>query len=198
MKAICAALISGALAGIVLLAATPPATLEWPHGGRSQLASPDGRHVVYGERSLAGIRSGPELWLGRAGESERKRLLQLGSTAKAFWFPDSRNLLVVDREGSDRMTTYVYDTEGRVVLDARDALVRKDRELAPLASGHFYVEAQQLLDANTMRVAAFGHTDAAPVQCFRFVYTITRGGAVERVSKRVSPATAKGCDETSE
>jgi hypothetical protein len=96
------------------------------------------------------------------------------------------------------MTTYVYDTEGRVVLDLRDALVQSDGELRAVASGHFYVETERLIGENTMRVAAFGHTDESPVRCFRFIYTVTRGRSIERLSKGVSPATANGCDDRSE
>jgi hypothetical protein len=96
------------------------------------------------------------------------------------------------------MTSYVYDTEGRVTLDMRTALLQNDRELVAVANGHFYVEAQRLLDANTLRVAVFGHTDEPPVRCFRFIYSVSRSGEIRRLSKRVSPASATACDETSE
>jgi hypothetical protein len=62
-----------------------------------------------------------------------------------------------------------------------------------MAAGHFYVEAQRLLDPQMLRVAAFGHTDKPPVRCFHFVYTITRDGAIERLSKRILPAAMNGC-----
>ena len=174
------------------------ATLEWPHGRRAKLPSPDSRHVVYGEAYRRGVREGPELWLRNRGRADRKRLLQLGSTAKAFWFGDSRSFVVVDRDSSSSMNSYIYDTEGRVMLDLRAALLKTDGELGAVASGHFYVKAQGILDADTVRVAAFGHTDTAPVQCFRFIYKVVRGGEVERLSMRVSPATATQCDERSE
>jgi hypothetical protein len=169
------------------------ATLDWPHGRTPELPSPDGRHIVYGVRA-----EGPELWLRHEGRADRKRLVQLGSTAQAFWFEDSRHFVVNDRESSSGMNSYVYDAEGRVTLDMRAALLKKDRELGPVAGGHFYVEAQRFVDPNTLRVAAFGHTDQAPVQCFRFIYSVGRSGEVERLSKRVSPATATACDEKSE
>jgi hypothetical protein len=178
---------------VILWAATGVATLDWPYGQRSELPSPDGRHTVYGVR-----RQVPELWLRHQGQGGHKRLVQLGSTAQAFWFEDSRHFVVNDRESSSGMNSYVYDTQGRVALDMRAALLKEDRELGPVAGGHFYVEAQRFLDANTLRVAAFGHTDEAPVQCFRFIYTVGRGGEVERLSKRITPATATSCDEKSE
>jgi hypothetical protein len=138
------------------------------------------------------------LWLRHGGRSDRKLLIRLGSTAKALWFPDSRNFVLIDRESSSGITSYVYDTEGRVTLDVRTALLQNDRELVAVANGHFYVEAQHLLDANTLRVAVFGHTDEPPVRCFRFIYSISRSGKIERLSKRISPASATACDETSE
>jgi hypothetical protein len=60
------------------------------------------------------------------------------------------------------------------------------------------VEAQRFLDAHTIQAAAYGHTDEVPVRCFRFLYSVTLGGKINRLSKRVSPATATVCDETSE
>ena len=84
------------------------------------------------------------------------------------------------------------------MLDIRAALLRHDPELKAVANGHFYVEAQRLVDANTVRVAAFGHTDEAPVRCFRFIFAVNRAGRIERLSKRISPATATACDEQSE
>lgn len=181
-----------------LLATAPQASLEWPWGSRIELPSPDGRHIVYGEPYEQGVRQGPELWLRRVGRPERTRLLQLGSTARAFWFPDGRNFLVVDRKSSSSMNSYVYDLSGRIVLDARAALLQRDSELGAVANGHFYVEAQRMVDSDKVRVAAYGHTDEPPVHCFRFIYTITRGGSVERLSKRISPASASVCDEQSE
>jgi hypothetical protein len=94
------------------------------------------------------------------------------------------------------MTSSIYDTEGRVVLQITPE--DSDKELHGMATGHFYVEAQRFLDPRTMRVAAYGHTDEAPVQCFRFIYSVTLSGEINRLSKRISPATATGCDETSE
>ena len=129
---------------------------------------------------------------------DRKRLRQLGSTARAFWFADSRSFVVIDRESSSGMTSTIYDTEGRVTLDVRSALLRKDKQLDTVAGGHFYVEAQGFLNEHSLRIAAFGHTDEAPVRCFRFIYTVTSAGEIERLSKRISLATATGCDETSE
>jgi hypothetical protein len=121
-----------------------------------------------------------------------------GHRPRTLWFPDSRNFLVIDRESSSGMTSYIFDTEGRVVLDMRTALLQTDSELNALANGHFYVEAQRFLDAQTVRVAAFGHTDEPRVRCFRFIYTVTRRGDVQRLSNRISPATATACDETAE
>jgi hypothetical protein len=193
-----APLCSAAFATVILTAATVVATLDWPHGERSELPSPDNRHIIYGEAYRRGLREGPELWLRHRGRADRKRLVQLGSTAKAFWFEDSRHFLVIDRDSSSSMNSYLYDTEGRVILDLRAALLKEDAELGAVASGHFYVEAQRFLDAHTVRVAAFGHTDAAPVRCFRFIYKVGRGGETERLSMRISPATATQCDERSE
>jgi hypothetical protein len=189
---------SAAFTTVILVAATAVATLDWPHGRRSELPSPDNRHIVFGEAYRRGVREGPELWLRHRGRADRKRLMQLGSTAKAFWFEDSRNFLLIDRDSSSSMNSYLYDTEGRVILDLRAALLKNDRDLGAVASGHFYVEAQRFLDAHTVRVAAFGHTDAPPVRCFRFIYKVGRGGEMERLSMRISPATATQCDESSE
>jgi hypothetical protein len=180
------------------LAAIPTPTLEWPYSRNSQLPSPDGRHIVYGEPSQRGIKETPELWLRHRGRSDRKLLIRLGSTAKALWFPDSRNFILIDRTSSSGMNSYVYDTEGRITLDMSTALLQNDSDLAAVANGHFYVEAQRLLDPNTLRVAVFGHTDEPPVRCFRFIHSIGRNGEIERLSMRVSPATATACDETSE
>jgi hypothetical protein len=182
-----------------LTPATSPATLDWPFGQTSQLTSPDGRHIIYGEPYRRGVRDGPELWLRHSGRPDRVRLLELGSTSHTFWFPDSLNFVVVDREGSDSMTSSIYDSDGHVVLDLRAALTRFDKELGAVATGHFYVEAQRLLDANTLRVAAFGHTDDPPVRCFRFTYNFTRTGIVQRLTKRISPVSpVTFCNETSE
>lgn len=167
---------------MILVAATSTAILDWPFGLVSQLPSPDGRHIVYGEPYQPGIREAPELWLRHRGRPERKRLLELTATARAFWSPDGRHFVMVDREASDRMASSVYDSE----------------ELGTLATGHFYVEAQRFLDAHTIQAAAYGHTDEVPVRCFRFLYSVTLGGKINRLSKRVSPATATVCDETSE
>jgi hypothetical protein len=136
------------------------------------------------------------LWLRHRGRPERKRLLELTTTARAFWSPDSRHFVIVDREASNTMTSSIYDTEGRVVLEISPE--DSDAELRTMATGHFYVEAQRFLDAHTIRIAAYGHTDEAPVRCFRFIYSVTLGGKINRLSKRVSTATATACDETSE
>jgi hypothetical protein len=187
-----------ALTAVALMAAAEQTTLDWPSGRESQLPSPDGRHIVYGEPQMPGTKDAPELWLRHAGRSDPKRLIQLGSTARAFWFLDSRNFLVIDRESSSGMTSYLYDAEGKIMLDMRAALLRHDPELKAVANGHFYVEARRLVDANTVRVAAFGHTDEPPVRCFRFIFAVNRAGEIERLSKRISPATATACDEQSE
>lgn len=181
---------------MILVAATSTAILDWPFGLVSQLPSPDGRHIVYGEPYQPGIREAPELWLRHRGRPERKRLLELTATARAFWSPDGRHFVIVDREASDRMASSVYDSEGRVVLKISPQGF--DKELGTLATGHFYVEAQRFLDAHTIQAAAYGHTDEVPVRCFRFLYSVTLGGKINRLSKRVSPATATVCDETSE
>ncbi len=185
-----------ALATVILTAATSTATLDWPFGRVSTLPSPDGHDVVYGEPYQPGIREAPELWLRHRGRPERKRLLELTATARAFWSPDSRHFVIVNRENSSSMTSSVYETEGRVVrqITPEDS----DKELRGMATGHFYVEAQRFLDPHTIRVATYGHTDQAPVRCFRFIYSVTLGGEIHRLSKRISPATASGCDETSE
>jgi len=184
------------VATLALTAADQQSTLDMPFGHQSELPSPDGQHILYSQRP--GTRDAPELWLKHHGRRDRKRLLQLGSTARAFWFPDSRNFLVIDRESSSSANSYIYDEKGDAVLDMRVALLRYDRELKTVDAGHFYIEAQRLLDADTVRVAAFGHTDQAPVRCFRFIYTIDRSGKIKRLSKRITPATATACDEQSE
>ena len=185
-----------AVAATCLVAATSTATLDWPFGRISQLSSPDGRHIVYGEPQQPGVRTAPELWLRHRGRPGRKRLLELTATAKVFWSSDSRHFVIVDRENSNTMTSSLYDAEGRVVLEIRPE--DSDNELRRIATGHFYVEAQRFLDAHTIRVAAYGHTDEAPVRCFRSIYSVTFDGGINRLSKRVSPATATVCDETSE
>jgi hypothetical protein len=185
------------LAGVVL-AAAHPAALDWPFGKTSELPSPDGRHTIYGERAQPGVRDAPELWLRHRGRSERRRLLELTSNARAFWSQDSRSFVIVDRAASNTMTSFICDSKGGVVLEIDGALLQYDPELRAVANGHFYVEAQRFLDARTVRVAAFGHTDDMPVRCFRFVYSVSLDGRVKRLSKRVSPATATACDETSE
>jgi hypothetical protein len=185
-----------AVAAMFLAAATSTATLDWPFSRISQLSSPDGRHIVYGEPYQPGVRKAPELWLRHRGHPGRKRLLELTATAKVFWSPDSRYFVIIDRENSSTMTSSLYDAEGRVVLEIRPE--DPDNELRRIATGHFYVEAQRFLDAHTIRVAAYGHTDEAPVRCFRSIYSVTLDGEVKRLSKRVSSATATACDETSE
>jgi hypothetical protein len=181
---------------MIVTAATSIATLDWPFGRVSQLPSPDGRHIVYGERYQPGVREAPELWLRHRGRPERQRLLELTATANVFWSPDSRHFVIVDRENSNTMTSSIYDAEGRLVLEISPA--ESDKELRPIATGHFYIEAQRFLDAHTIRVAAYGHTDEAPVRCFRFIYSVNLGGGLHRLSKRVSAATKAVCDETSE
>ena len=183
-------------AAMFLTAATASDVLDWPSGGVSRLDSPDRRHTIYGEPFQTGVRAEPELWLRHAGSPERKRLLELSSTAKVFWSPDSRHFVIVDHQNSSAMSSSVYDAEGRVVLRIRPD--QSDAELRAIATGHYYVEAQQFLDANTLRVAAFGHTDQAPVRCFRAIYSVTLGGRIDRISKRISPPTATTCDESSE
>jgi hypothetical protein len=175
---------------------TSTAILDWPFGRITELPSPDGRHIVYGEPQRPGVRDSPELWLRHRGRPESKRLIELTATARVFWSPDSRHFVIVERETSNSMTSSIYDTEGQVVLEISPE--DSDKELRGLATGHFYVEAQRFLDAHTIRVAAFGHTDEAPVRCFRFIYSVIFGGEIHRLSKRVSPATATACDETSE
>ena len=168
-----------ALATRMPTGAASTATLDWPFGRVSQLASPNGRHIVYGEPYKQGIRNAPELWLRHSGRPERKRLLELTATAKAFWSPDSRHFVIVDREASDMMTSSIYDTEGQVFLGLRPQ--NFDKELRMVATGHYYVEAERFLDAHTIRVAAYGHTDEAPVRCFRFIYSITLEGKINRL-----------------
>jgi len=60
---------------MILAAANSTATLDWPFGSASQLPSPDGGHIVYGEPYQHGVREAPELWLRHRGRPERKRLL---------------------------------------------------------------------------------------------------------------------------
>jgi len=121
---------------------------------------------------------------------------ELTATAKVFWSPDSRHFVIVDRENSSTMDSSIYDAEGRVVLEISPE--QSDKQLRQLATGHFYVEAQRFPGADTVRVAAFGHTDEAPIRCFRFIYSVALGGEIRRLSQRVSPATVTACDETSE
>jgi hypothetical protein len=82
-----------------------------------------------------------------------------------------------------------------VLVDLRATLERADAELRPYAIGHLYVDVEGWIDAQTVRVSWFGHTDESPVQCFAFSYSVSVAGKVTRVSKQSGSATERGCPD---
>jgi hypothetical protein len=75
----------------------------------------------------------------------------------------------------------------------RTVLLNADPRLQPFATGHVYVAAKKWLDARTLLVSYFGHTDEPPVRCFEFRYSVDRAGHVTKLSRRIEPVTEKGC-----
>ena len=161
--------------------------LQVPHGTLTELASPDGRFVLFGLPFQAGVRDGPELWIRETKTGERHLLVSLGSTAHAEWAPDGSAFYVADHQSSDRALTWVYDASGRGRLDVSDILLKADPELLPFTNAHVYVNALKWLNSQTLLVSYSGHTDEPPVRCFLFRYTVWRDGAVKRLYRRVAP-----------
>ncbi len=169
--------------------------LQFPYGAANRLASPDGRFVLYGEPYRAGVKNGPELWFEDTATSARKRLLLLGGTVRAEWSPDSTAFSVSDRRASDSTLAYIYDsaTLGRVAV--HDAIVRSDPNAAAFAEGHAYFDVERWDGPAAVVVRLHGHTDRSPVRCFDLRYLVTRGGKINRLSKRIRTPAAHGCGE---
>ena len=155
-----------------------------PFGPLSELASPDGRHVLFLKRTQVP----PELWIRHTGSSESRRLLVVNRTARVQWAADSNALYVVDQDSSSSSETRIYDAQGKLLLTATEALLKADPSLARF-DGHRYVEARDWIDTSTLRVYWFGHTDG-PVTCFTFQYSLGINGQATRTSERFGRPTA--------
>lgn len=97
--------------------------------------------------------------------------------------------------GSDEEEACIYDAATLQRLDIGARIQAEDPQSRPFANGHAYYRVTRWEGNEAMAVSFFGHTDDAPVQCFTFRYRVTKRGAVTKLSQRVAPATATGCDE---
>lgn len=158
--------------------------IDIPFGPRSELASPDGRHVLFLKRTPVP----PELWVRHTDSSGSTRLLVVNRTARLQWAPDSSSFYVVDQDSSSSSETRVHDAQGRLTLVAGQALLKADPSLAQF-TGHLYIEARDWIDSRTLRVYWFGHTDG-PVTCFTFEYLLALNGEARRLSGRLDHPTA--------
>jgi hypothetical protein len=171
------------------------AVLQVPFGSTTELASPNQRQVLYLLPFAAGVRDAPELWIRDAGTGQKRRLIAVGSTARAAWAPDGGHFYVADHNASDSTLSYIYAADGTVLVDLRATLSRADAELQPYATGHVYVDIEGWVDSQTVRASWFGHTDASPVQCFAFTYSVGVRGKVTRVSKQPGSVAEHGCPD---
>jgi hypothetical protein len=187
--------------GALLVAFVAPAAdvLEVPFGQQQELQSPDHRHKLVLKPAADGANQPPELWLAPANQHDGRRILVINRTARAEWAPDAKKFYVADEAASDTTESRVYDTEGSVILDVRKTLLKADPLLAPWQNaGHLYIKTQGWIDANTLRVAWYGHTDG-PVKCFTFEYSLSVTGSAARLSSRITNSTAREfCDENPE
>jgi len=178
-------------AGLVFMAAVtavmPLASLilSLPRGTRN-LASPDGRWVLYGVPHQQSTSHTPELWIENLRTHRRHKVQDIPDTLRAGWFPDSARFWVEDHSASDRTQAYIYNPETLARLDVRKAVLDSDASASAFDRGHRYYNVASAA-AQTLLIDFRGHTDEPPVTCFDVRYRVTRAGVVSRLSRRVRP-----------
>lgn len=198
-----ACLVAVIVASQVAAAQQQSAPLKPPFGPKNQLVSPDGAYALFGSDKAS------QLWLEDKSTHERKIVFRVTlQTLTLAWSPDSAAFIANDRAVSDVEFAYVYDAKTLDRIDLRSRVLTADAEAARFVPGqntapHSYFHAIRWLDARRVEVQLHGHTDGTrdgtfvrPGDCFDLRYSVTRDGAVEKLSRRVSALTAKGCPWT--
>lgn len=197
MRIVCLAAV---MAASQVAAQQQSAPLKPPFAPTNQLVSPDGAYALFGSDQAS------QLWLEDESTHERKMVSRLTlQTLTLAWSPDSAAFIANDRAASDVELAYLYDVKTLNRLDLRSCILAADAEAALFVPGqntapHSYFHAIRWLDARHVEVKLHGHTDGTrdgtsvrPGECFDLRYRVTRDGAVEKLSRRVSALTAKGC-----
>jgi len=177
--------------------------LKPPFGPTNKLVSPDGAYALFGSDKA------PQLWLEDKSTHERKMVFRVTlQTLTLAWSPDSAAFIANDRAVSDVEFAYVYDAKTLDRLDLGSRILAADAEIARFVPGqntapHSYFHAIRWLDARHVEVQLHGHIDGTrdgtsvrPGDCFDLRYSVTRNGAVKKLSRRVSALTARGCPWT--
>lgn len=179
--------------GTLLLALTATAAdvFEIPFGHKQEMQSPDHRHKLVLKRSKDGTDQPPEVWLESTSGPDARRILVVNRTARAEWAPDAKKFYLTDEAVSNSAESRVYDTEGTVILDVGQTLLKADPSLTQWQdAGHLYIDARGWIDENTLRTFWYGHTDG-PVTCFTFEYAVSINGSARRLSSRLKKATPR-------
>jgi hypothetical protein len=171
-------------------------TLDLPWGPVKRLASPDGSKILYGVPYQEGRNEGPSLWMEDEGTRGRTKLFDIGSTLTAAWSPDGSAFYVNNHWASDREQAYIYDAATMRRLDIGARIQSADSQSRGLATGHTYFRVTGWEGTEQVAVSFFGHTDEPPVLCFTLRYRVNKAGVVTKLSQRITPATAKFCDES--
>jgi len=180
----------------------PSVALEPPYGPDHKLVSPNGSYALYGLDQPAQLR------LEDLRTHQSKLVFRVTvQTLTLAWSPDGTAFIANDRASSDLEFAYIFDVNTLHHLDLRSRILAAHPAAARFAPGpntapHSYCHAIRWLDARHVEVALHGHTDGVrisdsvhPGDCFDLRYRVSRDGAVEKLSQRVSPVTSKGCEE---
>jgi len=172
------------------------AILSLPNGPVTQIASPDGSHILYGVPYQSGVNDTPQLWMEDVRTQQRHMLLSIAGTLTAVWSPDGSAFSVEDHRASDSTRSYIYDASTLQRLDLADRILESDPGVKRFAAGHAYFAVDRWQGAAQVVVRLHGHTDRDPVVCFDFRYRVSRSGAVEKRSQRAVPMDGKNpCDD---
>ncbi len=159
--------------------------LYLPLGPVTQLASPDGYGILYGEKSNSGL----QLWIEDERTRRRTKLFDVGGTLSAVWCADGSAFYVNDHWASDRERAYIYDAASLERMDIADRILAADPQSPRFATGHSYFDIERWDGTHDVYVRFSGHTDEPPVTSFDFRYRVSRTGVVKKLSQRFAPIT---------
>jgi hypothetical protein len=174
---------------------TQTAVLQLPNGPSKQIPSPDGSSILFGVPDPSGGNLGPSLWIENTRTRQRTMLLSIVSAVTAAWSSDGSAFYVEDHRTSDSTLFYLYDATTLERLNVSDRIQAADPEAREFSTNHAYFVLDRWEGTRNLIVRLFGHTDHEPVMCFDLRYRVSRDGIVERLSRRVWPVAAKGCEE---
>ena len=162
--------LSGVLISLYAFTATagPQIAIQFP-GEISQIASPNGRHILLNvdsenkEHTLS-LGGNHALYLRNLKTGEKKKIYAYGRHVKTLWSPRGNRLMISDYGGSDyaNCIIFFFDT-ARNPIDVQEQLREKMRgNKSIFGNHHAYIVGTKWFSENRVKIKIFGHGDIDP------------------------------------